>query len=77
MDPTLTSLRTLSCSLPSPAQVGTIMAEYPLDPQLAKMVVASPEFRWLLATGFSWVSTLCRWAYQQGWTGGLLNFRIM
>ena len=22
------------------------MAEYPLDPQLAKMVVASPEFRW-------------------------------
>ena len=29
------------------AQVGNIMAEYPLDPQLAKMVVASPEFRWL------------------------------
>ena len=27
-------------------QVGNIMAEYPLDPQLAKMVVASPEFRW-------------------------------
>ena len=26
-------------------QVGTVMAEYPLDPQLAKMVVASPEFR--------------------------------
>ncbi|EIE24006.1 P-loop containing nucleoside triphosphate hydrolase protein [Coccomyxa subellipsoidea C-169] len=25
-------------------EVGTIMAEYPLDPQLAKMVVASPEF---------------------------------
>ena len=27
------------------AQVGQVMAEYPLDPQLAKMVVASPEFR--------------------------------
>jgi hypothetical protein len=26
-------------------QVGNIMAEYPLDPQLAKMVTASPEFR--------------------------------
>ena len=30
-----------------PAQVGNIMAEYPLDPQLAKMVVASPEFRFV------------------------------
>lgn len=46
----LTSLRTVSCSLPIAAQVGNIMAEYPLDPQLAKMVVASPEFRWLLGT---------------------------
>jgi hypothetical protein len=26
-------------------QVGTIMSEFPLDPQLAKMLVASPEFR--------------------------------
>lgn len=25
-------------------QVGTTMAEFPLDPQLAKMMVASPEF---------------------------------
>ena len=34
------------------AQVGNIMAEYPLDPQLAKMVVASPEFRWLQNAGW-------------------------
>ena len=34
------------------AQVGNIMAEYPLDPQLAKMVVASPEFRWLQSAGY-------------------------
>lgn len=26
-------------------EVGSIMAEFPLDPQLAKMLVASPEFR--------------------------------
>lgn len=26
-------------------QVGTIMSEFPLDPQLAKMLVASPEFK--------------------------------
>lgn len=26
-------------------QVGTIMAEFPLDPQLSKMLVAAPEFR--------------------------------
>lgn len=26
-------------------QVGTIMAEFPLDPQLAKMMVAAPQFR--------------------------------
>lgn len=27
-------------------QVGNTMSEFPLDPQLAKMLVASPEFRW-------------------------------
>ena len=26
-------------------QVGAIMAEFPLDPQLAKMMVAAPQFR--------------------------------
>lgn len=25
-------------------QIGTVMAEFPLDPQLAKMMVAAPEF---------------------------------
>lgn len=28
-------------------QVGKMMAEFPLDPQNSKMVVAAPEFRWL------------------------------
>eukprot|EP00955_Chlamydomonas_euryale_P111900 366097-Chlamydomonas_euryale.AAC.13 len=27
--------------------VGKTMSEFPLDPQLAKMLVASPEFRWV------------------------------
>ena len=27
------------------AQVGTMMAEFPLDPQLAKMMVTAPEYR--------------------------------
>lgn len=26
-------------------QVGTVMAEFPLDPQLSKMIVAAPEFK--------------------------------
>lgn len=26
-------------------QVGTVMAEFPLDPQLSKMLVAAPEFK--------------------------------
>lgn len=32
-------------------QVGQTMSEFPLDPQLAKMLVASPEFRCLLPPG--------------------------
>lgn len=36
--------RAVACPLHR-VQVGQVMAEYPLDPQLAKMVVASPEFR--------------------------------
>lgn len=31
-------------SLP-PSQVGSVMAEFPLDPQLSKMIVAAPEFK--------------------------------
>ena len=69
LDVSLTLLKTLSCSLPSPAQVGTIMAEYPLDPQLAKMVVASPEFRWLLAAGISRLFLLCMRALELSWAG--------
>ena len=26
-------------------QVGTVMSEYPLDPEMAKMLVASPNFK--------------------------------
>ena len=40
----LTAAVCLSSSLP---QVGQIMSEFPLDPQLAKMLVASPNFRCL------------------------------
>lgn len=29
----------------NPLQVGAIMAEFPLDPQLSKMIVAAPEFK--------------------------------
>lgn len=32
----------VSCS---PSQVGQLMAEFPLDPQLAKMMVAAPQFK--------------------------------
>ena len=40
-------LRCLRClpAPPSGRQVGNTMAEFPLDPQLAKMMVAAPEFR--------------------------------
>jgi HrpA-like RNA helicase len=31
--------------LPHPLQVGQLMAEFPLDPQLAKMMVAAPQFK--------------------------------
>ena len=37
----------LTCSsMAAPlSQVGTMMAEFPLDPQLAKMMVTAPEYR--------------------------------
>jgi pre-mRNA-splicing factor ATP-dependent RNA helicase DHX15/PRP43 len=28
-----------------PHQVGSMMSEFPLDPQLAKMLVAAPDFK--------------------------------
>ena len=34
------------CLAAGALQVGNIMAEFPLDPQLAKMMVASPEFKY-------------------------------
>jgi hypothetical protein len=34
-------------------QVGTMMAEFPLDPQLAKMMVAAPEFKYV-GNGVGW-----------------------
>lgn len=30
------------CPVP---QIGSVMAEFPLDPQLAKMMVAAPQFK--------------------------------
>lgn len=39
------------------------MAEFPLDPQLAKMLVASPEFRWVFACEAFGGG---RWALQAG-----------
>ena len=32
----------------APPQVGTMMAEFPLDPQLAKMMVTAPEYRFVV-----------------------------
>ncbi len=37
------------------------MAEYPLDPQLAKMVVASPEFRFASHAHATGASPWLRW----------------
>lgn len=54
--PLLALLRMLSCLRSPNPQVGSIMAEYPLDPQLAKMVVASPEYR-LGLTGLRLIQT--------------------
>lgn len=41
----LMSLTRPVCFSPPLPQVGQIMSEFPLDPQLAKMLVASPNFR--------------------------------
>jgi pre-mRNA-splicing factor ATP-dependent RNA helicase DHX15/PRP43 len=35
----------LSLCCTNPLQVGALMAEFPLDPQLAKMMVAAPQFK--------------------------------
>lgn len=49
--PTATGRRALTCgSMAAPLpQVGTMMAEFPLDPQLAKMMVTAPEYRYCSA----------------------------
>jgi hypothetical protein len=50
------------------------MAEFPLDPQLAKMVVASPEFRSPLNLQSStWVPQIVEWAQGGGVERPLLS----
>lgn len=48
-------------------QVGSVMAEFPLDPQLSKMIVAAPEFK--CSNEIVRCAPLCESALCGGWVG--------